>query len=132
MAKTTAMNLEVADRLRDAREALGYNNQAEFARMIGRTPQSYNTWETGLALPNKVEVLRRLCAALNVTADWLLFGNAPKPDVTREQLVAELDSLAGYYERFREHTERLQGTAKEPSEAIARARALIARVKAEG
>lgn len=73
---------EVAHRLRQAREARGFT-QAEFARLLNKSPQSYNTWEVGAAFPNSLAYVRKICDLLGISADWLLFGDAAnlRPDV---------------------------------------------------
>ncbi len=66
---------EFAARLRNAREARGFDSQAGFARHLGLSPQRYNMWETGNAMPQTVALMRQLCDALGVDAYYLLFGD---------------------------------------------------------
>lgn len=65
----------LVERLRAAREAAGYRTQQSMADVLGISQQRYSNWENGGYLPNEVRLLRRLCAALDVTADYLLLGS---------------------------------------------------------
>jgi transcriptional regulator with XRE-family HTH domain len=64
-----------AARLAAARIAAGYDTKAEFCRFLGVSTARYQFWEDGSYLPNEIGILRRICAALDVTADFLLLGN---------------------------------------------------------
>jgi DNA-binding XRE family transcriptional regulator len=62
------------ERIQAARVAAGYETATELAAVLGISQQRYNNWDNGLFLPNEVGLLRRLCDALDVTADFLLLG----------------------------------------------------------
>ncbi len=57
-----------SDRLRTLRGEL---KQAEFARKVGIAQNTYSRYESGERIPD-IEVLARLAARLDVSADWLL------------------------------------------------------------
>lgn len=61
---------EYAARIRQSRMAAGLN-QAQLAAMIGITSGSVANWENGVRRPD-IDMLKRLCIALNVSADELL------------------------------------------------------------
>jgi ribonucleoside-diphosphate reductase alpha chain len=66
----------VGERLKWAREQAGYKTQKEAAAASGTEYTSYSSWERGYrAFANKA-VAERLAEAFNVTASWLLFGDA--------------------------------------------------------
>ena len=58
------------DRLRSARSA-AKKAQADVAGELGITVSGYASWEQGRTRPN-IEMLRRLCRTLKVSADFLL------------------------------------------------------------
>lgn len=64
--------LEVGERLRQAREALGYS-QAEFARLHGVDKTKLSHWERGQHYPSPAFVLL-LWERHRVTADWIYLG----------------------------------------------------------
>lgn len=64
----------MGERLRLTRLALGFENQAEFARRIGVQPNVVNNAETGdnrLSVP----VIAAIRQAFGLTSDWLLFAD---------------------------------------------------------
>lgn len=66
------INIQIGDRCRKAREAAGYTQEL-LAETIGRTPQFISDAErgiSGMSLPT----IMKLCMALSVSADYLLFG----------------------------------------------------------
>jgi transcriptional regulator with XRE-family HTH domain len=68
-------------RLAAARKLAGYEDASEFARVNGLEPHTYRKYEAGGALP-PIDILERLCKALEQPADFLLFGGKPKPPPT--------------------------------------------------
>lgn len=78
MTQPTATDMKVgfAGRLRACREARGFTVQADFARRLGVDPKRYGHWESGLANPNSIALLRDICQLLAVTTDFLLLGDA--------------------------------------------------------
>lgn len=62
-------------RLRRARYALNYPNQAVFAEITGVTQANLSNWERGISLvpPDYGRKLKRL---FQVTTDWLYAGDA--------------------------------------------------------
>jgi DNA-binding XRE family transcriptional regulator len=63
----------IGDRLRQAREALGYENMAEFARMHDLTRDKLNHWEKGRYYPDPL-FITRLWDRHRITADWIYLG----------------------------------------------------------
>jgi transcriptional regulator with XRE-family HTH domain len=63
----------IAARIVLLREALGYENAADFARRLGITQQRLSNWENNRpALPHQgARMIRRVTGA---TLDWLYFG----------------------------------------------------------
>ena len=57
-------------RLKEEREAKNLS-QAQMARIMNITPQSYNQWESGKAYPTLTK-FHKLCTYLEVSADYLL------------------------------------------------------------
>lgn len=53
------------------REARGKRTQAEAARLVGTCQQNWQRYEAGLNEP-EFAILVDICAALGVSADWLL------------------------------------------------------------
>lgn len=61
---------EYAARIRQSRLAAGLN-QAQLARLVGVTSNSVTNWESGARRPD-VDILKRICIELKVSADELL------------------------------------------------------------
>lgn len=68
-------------RLREAREAKRMT-QAEVARAIGVETPSYWRYESGGQQPGG-ESVALLCKTLGVTAEWIMFGEAPQAAASR-------------------------------------------------
>ena len=64
------MLYEIGLRIREFREARGMT-QRQLAREIGVNEEVISNWETGKNRPN-VDVLKKLCGSLGVSADELL------------------------------------------------------------
>jgi transcriptional regulator with XRE-family HTH domain len=84
----------VGERLRLAREALGYK-QADFARLHGLDKTKLSHWERGKHLP-ALSFVRRLWREHQISADWLFLGvkgglparvadSLPKVDAVKEE-----------------------------------------------
>jgi transcriptional regulator with XRE-family HTH domain len=75
MAKNLAISARPlwAIRLQKAREEAGYRFATDFARLMGLSQQRYAQYEAGVREPN-IELLAALCAALNTSADYIIFG----------------------------------------------------------
>lgn len=59
-----------ATRLKEKRKSFGYS-QAQAAEAIDIALSSYSAYETGSQKP-RIDVLMRICVALDVSADWIL------------------------------------------------------------
>lgn len=82
----------IAERIKSARIAAGYENAAAFARDVGVQANTIYRWESGLIVPDifRLEAIARVC---RVSADWLLRGVCPLQD--REILRAWRDTRKG-------------------------------------
>lgn len=60
-----------SERLKDAREAAGYETGKAFADALGVEPHTYRYWERGEAAPN-LTTLTRICQLLDVEPNDLL------------------------------------------------------------
>jgi len=109
--------------------------QEDLARKVGVTRPTISYWETGNVKDMKGRNLAKLCAALGVTDDWLLFGDEKKTvgepvvryaDLERELLDAirrltpeeqeeELQALRDREAAARAEYERLRKRFGEPS-----------------
>lgn len=69
------MNNGIPQRLRFLR---GEASQQQFGDLIGLPQRKLSRLETGTA-PLDVDSTQKICKALNVSADWLLFGRGPEP-----------------------------------------------------
>lgn len=58
-------------RIKEKRVALS-KTQKEMADMLGISQQAYQQLETGRTSDMRISTLKRLCAILEVSADWLL------------------------------------------------------------
>jgi len=83
---------EYAARIRQSRTAAGLN-QAQLADMIGITSGSVANWESGSRRPD-IDMLKRLCMALNVSADELL-GIDQKSKLPSEEEMRFLECCRG-------------------------------------
>jgi transcriptional regulator with XRE-family HTH domain len=68
------MNASVGRRIAARRVALDLR-QEDLAKKVGVTRPTISYWETGNVKDMKGRNLLKLCAALGVTDDWLLFGD---------------------------------------------------------
>lgn len=97
------MSKEISDRIREAREAKGWN-QSELARALKITPQAVQAWERGGGVYGKRA--GQVARALGVTEAWLLLGDdAPTerdPPLTRSALDPSIlaDAFTGLKWRF--------------------------------
>lgn len=67
-------HLAFAMRLRAARKLQGLT-QTELAKLLGVSLPRYHAWEKSIATPNSLALYHELCRNLNVTMDWLFFGD---------------------------------------------------------
>lgn len=61
-----------ADRLSKSMKTKNINN-TKLAEMIGMERKTVSMWVNGYSMPNSL-ILARMCKVLNVSADYLLFG----------------------------------------------------------
>lgn len=59
-------------------------NQSDLAKIIGLTQQTISSYEKGVNKPS-IDILLRLAAELNVSSDYLLFGNMDTEKLSEEQ-----------------------------------------------
>ena len=77
------------ENIKREREKAGYT-QERFSEMIDMTPNNLSAVERGVASVS-LKMLRRICEALKVSADDLLFGQREKSD--GEALIRKLERL---------------------------------------
>lgn len=76
----------VGNRLRDIREALGFETKRDFAEYLGVHEDTYGIWENGRGdIP--IYAIERLRERHRITADWILFGD---PSGLPHKLAADL------------------------------------------
>lgn len=68
----------VSDRLRQAREAAGFDNAREAAAALGLTYSTYAGHENGSRGPRREQLLQ-YARKFKVSTDWLLTGKGPPP-----------------------------------------------------
>jgi transcriptional regulator with XRE-family HTH domain len=64
---------DIGRRIRDLREAMGYDKASLFAEFMDWSPQQLWNYETGQKRP-KVSVAIQLCRKTHVTLDWIYRG----------------------------------------------------------
>jgi DNA-binding XRE family transcriptional regulator len=76
----TKFDLPTTQRLKRLRKALGYEDQAVFARALGISRARWHTYETGLTIPVEMALrVRDQCRRdgyPGLTLDWIYDGNA--------------------------------------------------------
>ena len=83
------INVILGENIRRERERAGYT-QERLSEMIDMSTQNLSTVERGMAGVS-LKMLRRICEALKVSADDLLFGQWEKSD--GEALIRKLERL---------------------------------------
>ena len=83
------INVILGENIRRERERAGYT-QERLSEMIDMSTQNLSTVERGMAGVS-LKMLRRICEALKVSADDLLFGQREKSD--GEALIRKLERL---------------------------------------
>jgi len=87
--KCWIMNPETfGQRIRQRRKALGLT-QAELGRQCGKSESAVSLWESGGITDIMGTTLTRLARALQVSVDWLLYGEGDADQVVREAPLAE-------------------------------------------
>jgi transcriptional regulator with XRE-family HTH domain len=71
-----AARLALARRIAEARAKAGHENAAEFARIVGVTPNTVYRWEKSEVTPEAL-MIPAIASACRVTCDWLLTGKQP-------------------------------------------------------
>lgn len=89
MREIPEQNLIFGGNVKREREKAGYT-QERFSEMIDMTPNNLSAVERGVAGVS-LKTLRRICEALKVSADDLLFGQREKSD--GEALIRKLERL---------------------------------------
>lgn len=118
---------DVAQRLRDARRALGLTQQ-EVADRLGVSRRAVSEWETGIRQPHTS--LPALSALYDVSASFLLYGVEPSSVELRElreivvALALDVTSLREDVERLAERADVVR-LAEQTAAAFADLRALI-------
>lgn len=89
MREIPEQNLILGENIKREREKAGYT-QERFSEIIDMTPNNLSAVERGVAGVS-LKMLRRICEALKVSADDLLFGQREKSD--GEYLAQKLERL---------------------------------------
>lgn len=89
MREIPEQNLILGENIKREREKAGYT-QERFSEIIDMTPNNLSAVERGVAGVS-LKTLRRICEALKVSADDLLFGQREKSD--GEALIRKLERL---------------------------------------
>lgn len=69
---------EIAKRLKEARENAKMK-QTELAERLGKAQTTIASMENGRSTES-FKTLKSICEILNVSADWILFGNTGQPE----------------------------------------------------
>ena len=89
MREIPEQNQILGENIKREREKAGYT-QERFSEIIDMTPNNLSAVERGVAGVS-LKTLRRICEALKVSADDLLFGQREKSD--GESLIRKLERL---------------------------------------
>ena len=78
MREKKSINVQIGANIQAAREHAGYT-QEKLSELLGLTPNHLSAIERGVSGAS-LEVLERLCSVLNVSADFLFFGQSQVDD----------------------------------------------------
>lgn len=84
----------IGSHIRSARKRADLT-QEEMSEMIGVTPQYLSDLERGL-VGTSVSTLIKICTGLNVSADFILFGDSSRMDSTGATLIEKIQRLPKY------------------------------------
>lgn len=96
MREIPEQNQILGENIKREREKAGYT-QERFSEIIDMTPNNLSAVERGVAGVS-LKTLRRICEALKVSADDLLFGQREKSD--GEALIRKLERLDAWQMRI--------------------------------
>ncbi len=80
MKEKKKLNVEIGEEVKRVREQSKVT-QEQFAELIGVTPQYISDLERGV-VGISIPTLKRLCTAMCVTSDQILFGERPQNDIS--------------------------------------------------
>lgn len=80
MPEKKDLNVLIGTNIRQAREAAGFT-QEKFSEMIGIGPKSLSAIERGM-VGISLAALKRVCSALSVSSDSIIFGRTEENDVS--------------------------------------------------
>ena len=85
MQNKKEINVQIGEQVRHARESYGFT-QEKLAEAVGVTPQYISDLERGI-VGVSIPTLKKLCIAMNVSSDQILFGAsaAPAPSMFSEK-----------------------------------------------
>lgn len=90
----------IAERIRSARVAAGYETQVDLAKAMGVTKSAVNQWESGKNENLKLDHLVKLADLCDVDIRWLATGDGPREGLSREDREwIDVGRLAGSRER---------------------------------
>ena len=96
-------------RIRSAREIAGYDNQGEFAKLIGMSQSSLSEIENGDSKLPSSPVLIKMCELLNKSPRWILYGEEGNLNWPTKE---EVELLNTFREMSQSSKEALVVTAK--------------------
>ena len=86
------MSTTPGQRIRQRREALGFDHQGEFAKLVGCKQSTLSEIENGESKYPSAEVLTRMCEVLATSARWILYGEEGDISVPTQEEVQLLSS----------------------------------------
>lgn len=78
MRQKKAINIQIGTNIQVARDSAGYT-QEELSELVGLTPNHLSAIERGVSGAS-LEVLKKLCLLLGISADYLFFGQSGADD----------------------------------------------------
>ena len=90
MREKKPINVEIGERVKQVREAAGLTQEA-FSEMIGLGEKHISAIECG-AVGVSLPTLKRICEALSIPADFLLFGTPE--EISKEDRVSEIEAIS--------------------------------------
>ena len=111
---------QLADKLREQRELLGIS-QAELARRVKVGQAQVSRWESALQMPSAANLgalANQLGIDLPVLYQWVLEASQDELSNVRrdrDELLAQLENIAGRMERYMQRIEGAKSSKKDPN-----------------
>ena len=81
--------IELGNRLREVRKALGFKSQVAFAEQTGTTRSAYSKYEVGDVVPTD-SFIQLICSKFDVSETWLRTGKGEKFQKSEDSVIAQL------------------------------------------